>query len=523
MKKMLFLCFTLLLVNKAAAQPPAVYDAQFGNPQAICSLGQFCATLQLKAASGQPDFAIGSHTLFFSYNKNVINNPVYTSIHFNNTDSCALGGFFAPYFAPSWAYDPNTGEFNLTTNMLLSNQGCPLLTQTNWTDVGTVCFQIVGMGNVNLQYNPTLTLLNLNDNTPEHVQGALFPLSLTLDCPPIIDSDADGLTDAEEEAIGTSPILPDTDGDGLTDGQEVNIYGTNPLSFDTDEDGIADPDELLVHFTNPLNPDTDNDGLTDWQELFEYNTNPTLPDTDNDGLTDGEEVNQHQTNPLNPDTDADTLTDGAEVYLGSNPLNPDTDADSVPDAIEAPNAQPIDTDNDGILDILDTDDDNDTIPTILEDINQNANPTDDDTNQNGIPNYLDNDDDGDGILTQYEDANNNGNLFDDDDDGDGIPDFLDPDAVNIPNATAPHIVQLVVFPNPATQSVFIALPLSLATQTGLTLQIAETSGKTVWSAPVTPNNQPHLHCPTDKLASGIYTLYLYQNNLLLGRGKFVKE
>jgi len=42
------------------------------------------------------------------------------------------------------------------------------------------------------------------------------------------DSDGDGLTDAEEEVIGTDPENPDTDGDGVSDGQEV-IDGTDPL------------------------------------------------------------------------------------------------------------------------------------------------------------------------------------------------------------------------------------------------------------------------------------------------------
>ena len=46
------------------------------------------------------------------------------------------------------------------------------------------------------------------------------------------DSDEDGLSDAQEEAIGTSPQLKDTDGDGLTDGDEVNNGGFNPLIAD---------------------------------------------------------------------------------------------------------------------------------------------------------------------------------------------------------------------------------------------------------------------------------------------------
>lgn len=47
-----------------------------------------------------------------------------------------------------------------------------------------------------------------------------------------LDSDEDGLTDAQEVAIGTSPQLVDTDGDGLSDGEEVNEGGFDPLVAD---------------------------------------------------------------------------------------------------------------------------------------------------------------------------------------------------------------------------------------------------------------------------------------------------
>ena len=43
-----------------------------------------------------------------------------------------------------------------------------------------------------------------------------------------LDSDQDGLTDAEEKLYGTDPHNPDTDGDGYTDGAEIKA-GYNPL------------------------------------------------------------------------------------------------------------------------------------------------------------------------------------------------------------------------------------------------------------------------------------------------------
>ncbi len=66
-----------------------------------------------------------------------------------------------------------------------------------------------------------------------------------------IDSDNDGLSDADEKALGTDPYKPDTDGDGLADGDEVHVFGTDPLKTDTDGDGFPDGQELRDGY-NPL-------------------------------------------------------------------------------------------------------------------------------------------------------------------------------------------------------------------------------------------------------------------------------
>ncbi|MFT4624233.1 MAG: hypothetical protein ACI8PZ_002892 [Myxococcota bacterium] len=48
---------------------------------------------------------------------------------------------------------------------------------------------------------------------------------------PAADPDDDGLSNEEEEALGTDPKNPDSDGDGVTDGREVNS-NTDPLDAD---------------------------------------------------------------------------------------------------------------------------------------------------------------------------------------------------------------------------------------------------------------------------------------------------
>ena len=54
-----------------------------------------------------------------------------------------------------------------------------------------------------------------------------------------VDSDGDDLTDAEECALGTNPLLADTDGDGWSDRVEIT-NGTSSTNPDTDGDGIPD-------------------------------------------------------------------------------------------------------------------------------------------------------------------------------------------------------------------------------------------------------------------------------------------
>jgi len=109
--------------------------------------------------------------------------------------------------------------------------------------------------------------------------GAHVPAKYVVSGGPL-DSDGDGLSDAEELKLGTNPHNPDTDGDGLTDGEEVHKY-----------------------HTDPLNPDTDYDGLSDGAEVYNYKTDPLVRDTDKGGVADGHEVIEDHTNPLDPSDD----------------------------------------------------------------------------------------------------------------------------------------------------------------------------------------------------------------------------
>ncbi|MBU1721894.1 hypothetical protein KKG38_03865 [Patescibacteria group bacterium] len=64
------------------------------------------------------------------------------------------------------------------------------------------------------------------------------------------DTDRDGISNSEEERLGTSSDDFDTDGDGISDQVEITVWNTDPLNRDTDGDGFADGFEILKGY-NP--------------------------------------------------------------------------------------------------------------------------------------------------------------------------------------------------------------------------------------------------------------------------------
>jgi hypothetical protein len=254
-----------------------------------------------------------------------------------------------------------------------------------------------------------------------------------------LDVDGDGLTHAQEDALGTSRANPDTDGDGVNDGADAG---------DTDGDGIPNALESSL-------VDSDGDGVANQNDPA--NGNPCVPnlnaanclmDTDGDGILDGAEVGDSDgdgvanlldpanSNPCVPngnsaaclalDSDGDGLTDGEEGALGTDPNDAasDSDNDGITDAVEVGTdaLHPVDTDGDGTPNYQDRDSDGDSLPDALESDVTAGNPRD--TDGDGAPDYLDLDSDGDTLPDALE-----GNASGSDADGDGIDDAFDADTL----------------------------------------------------------------------------------------------
>ena len=223
------------------------------------------------------------------------------------------------------------------------------------------------------------------------------------------DDDNDTLLTSFELGAGGGVSPDDSDGDTVFDYLEPNNIDTdadtvfNHLDADDDGDNIATVDELDANgdlIGDALNPDDlDNEGIPDY--LDASNGDGSGSDITGSGDSDGDGMSDAQECPAAPmcadsdgdgipnymisntDSDGDGILDAVEI--GTDPANPiDSDSDGIPDYLED-NTR--DTDADGVLDILDDDDDNDGIPTSQELGSGGAlNPADSDAD--GIPDYL---------------------------------------------------------------------------------------------------------------------------------------
>ena len=215
----------------------------------------------------------------------------------------------------------------------------------------------------------------------------------------------DGLDPLEDHNLDLIPNYRDTgygadaNGDGIVDVFDFDSDGVpNHFDLDSDNDGVLDIIEAGNRVTdNNNNGRTDNAvGANGLDNTLENNDTAsaaityTIPNTDLNGNPDF----------LDIDADGDGIVDNIEAQLTANYIAINgTVSESGIDAAYPNGIAPVDTENDGISDYIDTNSDNDIRDDVLEGWDRNSNGI-----AETVPSNLDVDNDG---LDDAFDTNNN--------------------------------------------------------------------------------------------------------------------
>jgi len=199
-------------------------------------------TVPNTATTGPVSVTVGANTVTSATNFTVIAAPTITSI----SPAYLLAGQTAQTVVvnglnltgSTFSAQPGIVPPALTiTNAVVSATSATLTVNTGSSAASLVVLATNGIGNSGIFANAANSL------------AVLIPSQ---------DADGDGLTNAQEIALGTNPLNVDTDGDGLPDGWEVH-FGTNPLVNDAGNlsaanDGLTNLQEYLGG-TDPSNKD----------------------------------------------------------------------------------------------------------------------------------------------------------------------------------------------------------------------------------------------------------------------------
>ena len=286
-----------------------------------------------------------------------------------------------------------------------------------------------------------------NDGIPDIIEAGGSALDLNGDgvVDNLQDSDGDGLKDVVDNSCDASVAIcvgaiigddlgrPDADGDGIPNaydldsdndgiqdiieagGADANSDGKMDIATDANINGFSDIVDTANGGTRLPNKDTDGDGLFDFLDR----------DADNDGIADAIEAGGTDGNGdgiigtgVFADTDGDGWSDIVDSSNGGTPFNfvntnttnkdgdafynfqdLDSDNDGIPDIVEG--GRDLDADGDGKVDAF-ADTDGDGFDDKYDTTNGGTNHPVTDSDTDGFSNYLDIDSDNDGIVDNIE-------------------------------------------------------------------------------------------------------------------------
>ena len=357
---------------------------------------------------------------------NVLNNPVVPIITPSGATTMCPGGtviLFASNGANyQWSNGPNTPfiTVNQTGNYAVTvtnASGCSATSLPISVFIGDNTNPvIVPPANVTISPNFGCDAIGVNLGTPvatdncsvamvSHDAPAIFPLGLTTVTWTVVDGSGN-ISTATQLVNVVDNILPTINVNDIT--VVINDNGSTTITFNDVDNGTTDNCGIASMTLSQYTFDCSNIG----------ENNITVTVTDNNG-------NVATTTILVTVVTSGTDTDNDGML---NACDTDDDGDGIDDVNEVVG----DTDGDGIPNSLDSDDDGDGIPSIIEGTG--------DQDGDGIPNYLDTDSDGDGLSDDFEwDFGGLGEAGQDCD-NDGVYDFLDTDLCGpvIPEAFTPN-------------------------------------------------------------------------------------